>query len=290
MAFTVITLTNVPPSLRGDLTKWMQEIAIGVYVGQFNPKIREALWERVTKSLDKGEATLSYHCQSELAYEFKTINTKREIVEWDGIPLVKIPENKSVNTKLKPGFSQQSKYRKVKKFQGRSESVDPSYVIIDIETDGLDPLRNQIIEIGALRICGDKREEFSSLIRYEGNLPQKIVELTGIDENLLQSEGEEIEEVLEELIEFIGDSIIVGYNINFDLQFLNHNLKKHQLPEIHNSSIDVMKRVKREKDHLANFKLRTVLRAYGIYEDVAHRGLSDCKQIYALGIKVNVFS
>ena len=41
MPFTVVTLKSVPPSLRGDLTKWMQEIAIGVYVGNFNSRIRE---------------------------------------------------------------------------------------------------------------------------------------------------------------------------------------------------------------------------------------------------------
>ena len=47
MPLTVITVKTVPPSLRGDLTKWMQEIATGVYVGNFNSKVREELWERV---------------------------------------------------------------------------------------------------------------------------------------------------------------------------------------------------------------------------------------------------
>ena len=44
MPFTVITLKSSPSSLRGDLTKWMQEIATGVYVGNFNKKVREELW------------------------------------------------------------------------------------------------------------------------------------------------------------------------------------------------------------------------------------------------------
>ena len=47
MPFTVVTLKSVPPSLRGDLTKWMQEIAIGVYIGNFNSRIREKLWNRI---------------------------------------------------------------------------------------------------------------------------------------------------------------------------------------------------------------------------------------------------
>lgn len=44
MPMTVITLKSVPQSLRGDLTRWMQEIATGVYVGNFNSRIREYLW------------------------------------------------------------------------------------------------------------------------------------------------------------------------------------------------------------------------------------------------------
>lgn len=54
MPFTVITLKNTPNSLRGDPSKWMQEIATGVYVGNFNSKIREELWERVIDSSGVG--------------------------------------------------------------------------------------------------------------------------------------------------------------------------------------------------------------------------------------------
>lgn len=60
MPFTVITLKKVPPSLRGDLTKWMQEIATGVYVGNFNSKVRENLWKRVIDNVKEGEATICY--------------------------------------------------------------------------------------------------------------------------------------------------------------------------------------------------------------------------------------
>ena len=60
MPFTVITVKNVPKSLRGDLTKWMQEIATGVYVGNCNSKDREQLCSRVLDSIDGGEATISY--------------------------------------------------------------------------------------------------------------------------------------------------------------------------------------------------------------------------------------
>ena len=54
----VITLSKVPPSLRGDLTKWFQEVQTGVYVGNINARVRDALWERIQKNIGvNGEAT-----------------------------------------------------------------------------------------------------------------------------------------------------------------------------------------------------------------------------------------
>ena len=64
MPVTVITLKKSTPSLRGDLSKWMQEIATGVYIGNFNARIREQLWQRVIQNVGKGEATLSYSCRN----------------------------------------------------------------------------------------------------------------------------------------------------------------------------------------------------------------------------------
>ena len=83
MPLTVLTLKNVPPSLKGDLTKWMQEIATGVYIGNFNSKIRDKLWERIQDAVGSGEATMSYPMRNELVYTFNTLNTKREIYDSD---------------------------------------------------------------------------------------------------------------------------------------------------------------------------------------------------------------
>ncbi|WP_235803271.1 type I-E CRISPR-associated endoribonuclease Cas2e, partial [Levilactobacillus namurensis] len=56
----VITLTKVPPALRGDLTKWYQEVQTGVYVGNVSARIRDLLWDRVQKTIGQGEATMVY--------------------------------------------------------------------------------------------------------------------------------------------------------------------------------------------------------------------------------------
>ncbi len=295
MPLTVITLKNSTPSLRGDLSKWMQEIATGVYIGNFNPRIREHLWSRVVENVGNGEATLSYASRNEIGYKFETYNTKRETIDCDGIPLVIFPDEneKENNTQnIKDGFSNAAKYRQKRKFSIKPEKDTPTireFVVIDIETTGLDFKENEIIEIGALKISEEKIEEFSRLISCSEKLPQFIVELTGITDELLCETGVELKHALEAMMNFIGEKSIVGYNVNFDIKFINYNLKKLNMEKLRNKSVDVLHIVKKENMYLNNYKLETVLSEYGIKENLEHRALSDSKQILRLTNKLKSF-
>ena len=127
MPFTVITLKKVPDSLRGDLTRWMQEIATGVYVGSYNSRVREFLWKRVTDTIGKGEATLCYSCRNEIGYSFCTCNTERQVIDFDGIPLVLLParNNSELSTKeMQHGFSNASKYHQARRRAGTQSASD----------------------------------------------------------------------------------------------------------------------------------------------------------------------
>lgn len=289
MPFTVITLSNAPPSLKGDLTKWMQEIATGVYIGQINIKIREELWKRVIENIGNGAATLSYHCQGEMGYKFQTYQTEREVVNYEGMLLVKIPNRHQREEELKEGFSTQAKMREAKSFNRYYQQKTPPFIILDIETDGLDPKRNRIIEIGAMRIDGNKIEIYEKLIQIDCSLNQDIIDLTGITDDLLKKSGVPVEEGLEGLKTFIKDYDIIGYNIGFDISFLNYYFKKYNMDPILNKTIDTMRLVKKEKMFLENYKLKTVLQAYGIQKKVDHRAIKDCQLIYELTSKLNKF-
>ena len=222
MPFTVITLKKVPQSLRGDLTKWMQEITTGVYIGNFNTKVREKLWKRVKENVNDGEATLSFAYRNELGYQFDTHNTSFSNIDMDGIPLVFIPkEDKDEQIEVKHGFSNAAKFRNAKKYSSHKQKITcKDFVFIDIETDGLDKEKDFIIEIGAIKSVNGIVSEFQSLINYEGTLPKHIVAMTGITTNMLRDKGKDIASVLNDFKLFIGDLDIIFY-INLCMLFIS---------------------------------------------------------------------
>lgn len=294
MPLTVITLSKVPPSLRGDLTKWMQEIATGVYVGNFNTKVREELWERVKQSAGTGEATMSYAFRNEIGYRFETHRTQRTAVDYDGIPLIRmvLNETEAAQKETRKGFSDAAKFHNARKFGSKvkpKEQTVPAYVVLDIETDGLDSKTNKILEIGAVRCEEGDTREFQMMLSYSGELPAEIRRLTGITEAELKRSGVASDTALEALVAFVGEATIVGYGVDFDLRFLNRDLQAHGLEPFRNRVIDLMRLVKKEKMYLKNYQLTTALGAYELPNDVPHRALEDARLTYELSRKVNKF-
>lgn len=245
MPFTVITLSKVPSSLRGDLTKWLQEVASGVYVGNLNTKVREKLWDRVKDNLKDGEATISYYYRNEIGYKFETINGDREVLDSEGLPLVLIKkEIQEKDKSLKEGFSKAAQFKKIKNIEHSKvkKSINKKeikkYAVLDLETDGLNPINDNIIEIGAVKV-GERQENFQRFIKIEGKLPEEIKSLTRIDDGMLEEKGIPLKRALEEFIEFIGDTSILGYNVAFDIKFLNSSLEKEGLAKINNKVYDL---------------------------------------------------
>ncbi len=285
MPFTVITLKKVPNSLRGDLTRWMQEIATGVYVGNFNSRVREALWQRIIDTVGDGEATMSFAFRNEIGYSFQTINAARQVVDYDGIPLVLLPsENDGERDgSITAGFSNASKMHRARRVASPNiDNVQREYVFLDIETTGLDVEKDRIIEVGSIKVSGEKEVMFQRLIKTEIEVPDVIENLTCINGSKLSSEGIELKQCIAEFMEFIGKSDLIGYNIRFDIKFLNKALSDLALAPIHNKTIDLMQEAKKRNMFQINYKLETTLREYGIDQTVQHRALKDAKLIYQL--------
>ena len=98
--------------------------------------------------------------------------------------------------------------------------VDRTLVALDLETTGLSPRLDRIIEVGAVRFQGDEvLATFQSLVRPEVGIPRAVQELTGIRDADV-ARAPQPEEVLAQLIDFVGTSGVVAHSGNFDLSFL----------------------------------------------------------------------
>lgn len=288
MPMTVITLKSVPQSLRGDLTRWMQEIATGVYVGNFNSRIREYLWNRVKETMGHGEASMCFAARNEFGYDFVTENTLRSVIDYDGLPLIFIPKENSESTGLARGFSNAAKFHHARNAVKRKEKAK-GYVIINIVTDGLDAHQNHILEIGAIRCENGEENSFHELIAYAGSIPKHISNMSGITCSMLQQEGKPIEKVLAALREFIGESELIGYHVGFDIECLNREFEKCGLGYFNNRVHDLLSIIRKEQIFQEDYKLETSLKSYGIRENVPYRALGKAELVKRLAQKLNKF-
>ena len=162
--------------------------------------------------------------------------------------------------------------------KGRSLLIStPSFVSIDIETTGLSPEYDEIIELGAIKyINGQASDTFSSLVKTENPIDDFVTELTGITNDMLR-EAPSLQEILPDFISFIGDSIIVGHNVNFDINFIYDACENNNLPPFSNDFIDTMRLSRRMYKDWKNHKLDTLIGFFGLTERNIHRGLEDCK-------------
>ncbi|MBI4732449.1 MAG: 3'-5' exoribonuclease [Chloroflexi bacterium] len=148
----------------------------------------------------------------------------------------------------------------------------PSIVALDIETTGLDPNTDAIIEIGARRFDGHRVEdEFTTLVNPNRHIPEFITGLTGISDEMVR-QAPRIREVLEELAAFIGDAPILGHNIKFDLSFF----EKYKLFEL-NERIDTYELAAVLMPTASRYNLGALGKQLGIPLPATHRALDDAR-------------
>lgn len=287
----VITMTNCPSKLRGDLTKWMCEINIGVYVGQVNARVREALWKRVCENIRDGQATMVYSFANEQHFEFRTHNTSWKIRDFDGIKLMMRPNSNSSEEnviELSKGFSNISKRMLAGKRRNNTINVDSEWVFLDIETTGLNPERDQIIEMAALVASRTKIEStWSTLIRINTSIPDQITELTQITDEMLCNSGIEIDSALQQLNDIIKERTVVCFNKKFDIRFLENEYKKRGFVCLIGKVIDVLSVARRRIVDVQNYKLGSLAEYFEIPYGIRHRALTDCEILYRVFLKLN---
>jgi ATP-dependent DNA helicase DinG len=152
-----------------------------------------------------------------------------------------------------------------------------SLVSLDIETTGLDPQTETILEIGACRFNDNRVEkEFSTLINPGRHIPEFITSLTGISDEMVR-QAPRIRDVLNDLAAFISDSPILGHNIQFDLSFF----KKYNLFQL-NERIDSYELAAVLLPSANRYNLRSLVQQLGIALPATHRALDDARATHAV--------
>ena len=164
----------------------------------------------------------------------------------------------------------------------RTGTAHGPFIFFDLETTGLRPHGDHIIEIAGLRVVagGGIAERFHQLIRIDVPVPRFITSITGITDDMLQDQ-EPIETTLPRFIDFVEDLPLVAYNVSFDMGFLGAAARRLRL-RLGNAPVCALQVARRKLPDLANHKLATVARHLGVKRDQTHRALDDCE----MGLRV----
>jgi len=285
----VLHLTGCPIGLRGDLTKWLMEISAGVFVGRVSARVRENIWNRVVSLCKNGRAIMVYPAANEQGLNFYVHGDTWEPINFDGLKLMLRPSEFRLKQSHIPktGFSNAAKYRKAKKPHhctsvSALRRMPKTYIILDIETTGLNPKADEIIEIGAIKIeSGKKIDVLNTLIIPKNPIPPKITEITGITQAQIDTFGIPLSAALTKAVAFLDNLPIVCHNVEFDRKFIVAACQKLNIP-FNPTTIDTLAIARSIVKGLPNYKLQTLAKHLSIPYGNPHRSMGDCETIWQL--------
>ncbi len=151
-----------------------------------------------------------------------------------------------------------------------------SYVVLDLETSGLDPARSEIVEIGAVKIENGKVvDEFQSLVKPKMGMSEISERITGITDEMLKDQPP-IEEVLPKFLEFLGDSVIIAHNASFDYRFIRYWVKKITGEDFEKPFIDTLS-LSRALLTMSSYSLDKVASKLKLEKFQHHRAMDDAR-------------
>jgi predicted DnaQ family exonuclease/DinG family helicase len=164
-----------------------------------------------------------------------------------------------------------------------------NFIVLDLETTGLDPANDQIIEIGAIRfVNGKEKESFEEIINPKIPIPDFITKLTGISDEDVKP-APTIDKKLGKLLDFMGESIILGHQVNFDAAFIEYLLRieeqdftnweneSHRFKYLINKRLDTLFLSRIFLPFLPRMNLGTVASHFNIDLENAHRAIDDAR-------------
>lgn len=184
-------------------------------------------------------------------------------------------------------FEDDTSIRRERHEKGKSLIAFPTdFVVLDLETTGLDPQFDEIIEFAALRVRnGEIIDSFSTFIKPEYEVDDFITKLTGITNEML-SDAPPPKKILPTIREFIGDDIVVGHNVNFDINFLYDGFENIFGKPFTNDFVDTMRLSRKALPDLQHHRLIDIAKALDVIPDGTHRALKDCNTVFSCFCKI----
>ena len=153
---------------------------------------------------------------------------------------------------------------------------DPVYVVFDIETTGFSPVKNRIIEIGAVKVAGGEIvDRFSTFVNPGVPIPFRIEQLTSISDEMVM-DAPPIETVLPEFLQFCDGAVFVAHNASFDMSFILENAKRQSLP-LTPTYVDTVGIARVLLPNQAKHTLDAVAKTLGVSLENHHRAVDDAE-------------
>ncbi len=261
-----------------------------VPIETYDPEVKDP-----DRTIDKqGRVELHVHTKMSNMDSIVGVDELVERVAQMGLPSVAITDHHGVQGY--PEFYEECKKRGIKPIFGMEGNVvdvssivfqiDPhiaqkpinelEFVVFDLETTGLNPQQEEIIEIGAVRIQnGELADTFSQLVASRNPLSEKIQSITGIKPSMLEGKPD-LKDVLPRFLDFMKGSILVAHNARFDMGFLKH----HYLTIFHEALeypyLDTLA-LSRSLLRMKSYSLDRIAKKLGLGDFTHHRALEDAQ-------------
>lgn len=163
----------------------------------------------------------------------------------------------------------------------------PDFTVIDLETTGRGNQYTEITELSAIRYRNYQAvDSFSVLVKPSSSILPFVENLTGITDDMLKNKPR-VGTVIESFVDFIGNDVVVGHNVNFDFNLVYDAYFAETKKLMRNDYLDTLNLSRILNEDASSHKLESLCHYFEIRRDIGHRGLADCEQTGELYVKMS---
>lgn len=156
----------------------------------------------------------------------------------------------------------------------KENALMTSYVCFDLETTGLSPEKDEIIEIGAVKVVeGKVVDRFMRFVKPDRKISEMVTQITGIT-NQMVAEAGPTDKIIFDFLQFCEDYPVLGHNLMFDYRFMGRYAKKYYM-DFEKDGVDTLKIARKVLTELPSRSLESLCEHYGIVNAAAHRAYHD---------------